>query len=65
MTGLYSASIAGYKSEANKRVRRCEDSLSSLQNQDGEYAQEHKALLSVLKKVAQIFNNCPDDINGD
>lgn len=62
MTGLYKQSVIERKGKARADVVNLEKSLSSLKNQDSFYAQEHRALLKLLKSVADIYESAPCEI---
>ena len=62
MTGLYRTSILKRRRDAFADVRKAQSSLASLKNHDSLYAQEHRALISVLQKVADIYEEAPADL---
>ena len=58
-TGLYRVSIATRAKTARADVNRARKSLDSLKNQCSPYANEHRALLTVLTAVAEIYESAP------
>jgi len=62
MTGLYINSLQRRLQECRQDVAELSVSLRSLKNQDSEYALEHRALLSVLEAVLEIYEKAPREI---
>ena len=55
MTGLYRESIKARLTKARADVEKCRKSLAGLTNTNSEYAQEHRALLTILERVRGIY----------
>ena len=55
MTGLYRESIKAQLIKARADVEKCRNSLNGLTNTNSEYAQEHRALLTILERVQGIY----------
>ena len=65
MTGLYKESILKRRREAFSDVRRVKDSLASLKNKTSSYADEHRALIGVLQKVADVYESAPVEVSSN
>jgi hypothetical protein len=62
MTGLYRESrLEGYRL-ARVRLERAEKSLASLINQHSVYADEHRALIAIYKKIVKVFADSPEEM---
>lgn len=61
-TGFYRESIYSRKKEAHAAVAKVQKSLSSLQNDNSAYAEEHRELLSVLLKVAAVYDSAQPEL---
>jgi hypothetical protein len=48
-------SMRGYLSDNKARIGRCEASLVSLRNQDGQFAREHRMLLEVYRDLDTLL----------
>jgi hypothetical protein len=48
-------SMRGYLSHNKMRIGRCESSLVSLKNQDGQFAREHRMLLDVYREIEALL----------
>lgn len=48
-------SMRGYLSDNKMRIGRCESSLASLKNQDGQFAHEHRMLLAVFRDMEAVI----------
>jgi hypothetical protein len=48
-------SMRGYLVDNKNRTSRCEASLVSLKNKDGQFAREHRMLLEVYREIGAIL----------
>lgn len=64
-TGLYKQSLKERRKQAQADVKKVADSLAALANHDSAYAQEHRALLELLERVAAIYVNAPAELTPD
>jgi len=48
-------SMRAYLSDNKARIGRCEASLVSLKNQDGQFAREHRMLLDVYRDMEAVL----------
>ena len=48
-------SMRGYIAENKLRIGRCEASLASLKNQDGQFADDHRKLLAVYRDIEAVL----------
>ena len=48
-------SMRGYLSDTKMRIGRCESSLASLKNLDGQFAHEHRMLLEVFRDIEAVL----------
>jgi hypothetical protein len=48
-------SMRGYLSDNKARIGRCEASLVSLKNQDGQFADDHRMLLAVYRDIEAVL----------
>lgn len=62
MTGLYRQTLIVRRREANADAKKVRASLYALENKDSQYAQEHRALLFLLEKVAAVYHSAPDEL---
>jgi len=62
MTVFYKQSVMERRRKARSDVDACAQSLLSLKHTDSYYAQEHHALLEILRRVAEIYEAAPDDL---
>lgn len=52
---MWGPSMRGYLTDNKARIRRCEKSLASLKNQDGEFARDHRMLLEVFRDIEALL----------
>lgn len=48
-------SVRGYLADNKTRIGRCEASLASLKNQDGQFARDHRMLLDLYREIEAVL----------
>lgn len=49
-------SMRGYKADNRSRIARCKNSLEILQNQEGQYAREHRMILAFYADLDALLD---------
>lgn len=52
---MWGPSVRGYFVDNKQRIKRCESSLASLKNQDGQYANDHRLLLALYREIGAVL----------
>lgn len=61
-TGMYRATLKEWKAKNRQTISLAQRNLERLNNQGSDYANEHRALLSILERVRAIYAAAPDDL---